>query len=169
MRTCFIALIGLVMQIAMLAQPPALLQIVREPLKLGSETAFNAIEEDRARISASLGCPHPYLGAESLTGSKEMAALQKSAKLKASLTLEPIEVFASYRPDLSGGTPWLLGHGRYLVITATKSNRRLAGTVFEGPDGTRFTITSAQTRQEAEHGSRATPPFWQPNSPAKRD
>ncbi len=129
-----VALIGLVMQITTSAQPPALLQIVREPLTPGSEAAFNAIEEERARMSATLGCPHPYLGAESLTGPKEvwwfngyqssterqqvydayaknaplMAAFQKSAKPKAQLTLRPIEVFMSYRPDRSEGTPWLL-------------------------------------------------------------
>ena len=171
-----VALIGLVMHIATSAQPPALLQIVREPLKPGSEAAFNAIEEERARMSATLGCPHPYLGAESLTGPKEvwwfngyqssterqqvydayaqnaplMAAFQKSAKPKADLTLRPIEVFASYRPDRSEGTPWLLGHGRYLVITMTNRTARLAGTVFEDPDGTRFVVRSAETREEAE-------------------
>ena len=176
MGICVVALIGLVMQIATSAQPPALLQIVREPLKPGSEAACNAIEEERARISATLGCPHPYLGAESLTGPKEvwwlngyqssterqqvydayaknaplMAALQTSAKPKAALTLKPIEVFASYRPDRSEGTPWRLGHGRYLVITVTNRTARLAGTVFESTDGTRFVITSAETREEAE-------------------
>ena len=164
------------MQIATSAQPPALLQIVRERLKPGTETAFNAIEDERARVSASFGCPHPYLGAESLTGSREvwwfngyessaelkhvveaykqnaplMAELQKSAVPKASLTLEPIEVFARYRPDLSVGTLWLLGRGRYLVIAVTKGNQRGTGTVFEGPDGTRFIVRSGQTAQEAD-------------------
>jgi hypothetical protein len=59
MATYAAALIGLVMQIATSAQPPPLLQIVREPLKPGTEAAFNAIEEERARMSAALGCPHP--------------------------------------------------------------------------------------------------------------
>ena len=164
------------MDIATPAQPPALLQIVREPLKPGSERAFHAIEEELARVSATLGCPHPYLGAETLTGSKEawwfngyqssteqeqvyaaygknaelMAALQASAKPKAELTLKPIEVFARYRADLSPGPPWLLGHGRYLVIAVTTSTARLTGTVFEGPDGARFLVTAAGTRQEAD-------------------
>jgi hypothetical protein len=155
---------------------PAILQIVREPLKPGSEAAFDAIEEERARISATLGSPHPYLGAETLTGSKEawwfngyesyadqkrvydayaqnaplMQALLESAKPKAELTLDPIEVFARYRPDLSAGTPWLPGRGRYLVITVTRSTARLAGTVFEDADGTRFIVRWAETRQEAD-------------------
>jgi hypothetical protein len=176
MRTCAIALIGLVMQIATSAQPPKLLQIVREPLRPGTEAAFNAIEEERARVSATLGCPHPYLGAESLTGPKEvwwfngyqssserqevydayaknaplMAAFQKSAKPKADLTLKPIEVFASYRPDRSGGASWTLGRGRYLVITRIDRTTRLIGTVFEGTDGTSFVVRSAETREEAD-------------------
>jgi hypothetical protein len=171
-----IALIGLVMQIAASAQPPPLLQIVREPLKPGTEAPFNAIEEERARLAASLGCPHPYLGAESITGPKEawwfnsyqstterqqvydayanngplMAAFQKSAQPKADLTLTPIEVFASYRPDRSEGAPWTLGHGRYLVITRIdRTTGPVDGTVFETTDGTSFVVRAAETREEA--------------------
>jgi hypothetical protein len=161
---------------AFAAQPPRILQIYREPLKPGSEAAYRAIEEDTARLSTALGCPHPYLGIESLTGSKEvwwfngyessaeqgqvrddyakntrlMAALQQNSKRKANLTLEPSEVFASYRQDLSAGTPWILGHGRFLVITGTRSGRRITGTVFEAADGTRFIITPAGTLEEAD-------------------
>ncbi|HEY7444418.1 MAG TPA: hypothetical protein VH701_18445 [Vicinamibacterales bacterium] len=158
------------------SQPPLLLQIVREPLKPGAEAAFNAIEEERARVSATLGCPHPYLGAESVTEPKEvwwfngyqssterqqvydayakntplMAAFQKSAKPKANLTLKPIEVFASYRPDRSEGTGWTLGHGRYLVFTKIDCTARLVGTIFEDLDGTSFLVRAAETREEAE-------------------
>jgi hypothetical protein len=199
-------------------QPLSLLQIVREPLRPGSEAAFHAIEEERARISAALGCPHPYLGAESLTGSKEawwfngyetpaekeqiydayakntplLEAFQQSAEPKANLTFEPIEVLASHRPDWSVGAPWRLGHGRFLVITVTRSNRRITGTVFEDPDGTRYIVTSAQTRLEADAARALAGPesnilavrpswsfpakewvsadsqFWEPNSPGRR-
>ncbi len=164
------------MQIAPPAQPPNILQIAREPLKPGSEAEYSAIEEDTARVSLALGCPHPYLGAESLTGSKEvwwfngyhssaeqkqtyddyarntrlLEALRQNSQKKANLTLDAIEVFAHYRPDVSVGTPWILGHGRFLVIAVTRSDRRIPGTVFEASDGTRFIITSAQTRQEAD-------------------
>jgi hypothetical protein len=207
------------MQIAAAAQPPRLLQIYREPLKPGSEAAYHAIEADTARIAATLGCPHPYLGAESLTGSKEvwwfngyespaeqkqvyddyakntrlMAALQRNSHRKASLTLAPIEALASYRQDLSIGTPWLLGRGRFLVITVTQSDRRISGTVFVAPDGARFIVASAQTRPEADAarglaGSEsnilavrpswsfpakewiaADSAFWQPASPSMGD
>ncbi len=207
------------MQITASVQPPSLLQIVREPLKPGSEAAFHAIEEERARISSALGCPHPYLGAETLTGPKEawwfngyesnvekervydayarnpklLAAFQESEEPKARLTFEPLEVFASHRPDWSVGTPWRLGRGRFLVVTVTKSDRRIPGTVFEGPDGTRFIVTPAHTRQEADDaralaGAESTilairpswsfparewvsadSELWQPNPPATRD
>jgi hypothetical protein len=211
--------IGLAMRIATPAQPPQILQIYREPLKPGSEAAYHAIEEATARISAELECPHPYLGLESLTGSKEvwwfngytssaeqrkvydeyarntrlLATLQENSKRKASVTLKPLEVFTNYRQDLSVGTPWILGHGRFLVITVTRNNRRIAGTVFEAPDGTRFIVTSTQTRQEADAAKALAGPesnifavrpswsfpakewiaadslFWQPTSPAKHD
>ena len=164
------------MQIGPLSAPPQILQIYREPLRPGCESAYDAIERDTARLSAELGCPHPYLGAKSLTGPKEVwwfngyassdeqrqvyddyvkntrliTALQENSRRKASLTCEHIEVFANYRPDLTVGTPWILGHGRFLVITVTRSNRQLAGTVFEAADGTRFIITSTRTREEAD-------------------
>jgi hypothetical protein len=79
-----------------------------------------------------------------------MAAFQKSAKPKANLTLKPIEVFASYRPDRSVGALWILGHGRYLVITRIERTARLIGTVFEGSDGTSFVVRSAEAREEAD-------------------
>jgi len=60
------------MPIAAHPQPPRILQIHREGLKPGSEDAYRQIEDDTARICAELGCPHPYLGIESLTGSREV-------------------------------------------------------------------------------------------------
>jgi len=164
------------MQIATPARQPQILQIYREPLKPGSDAAYHAVEEDTARVAAALGCPHPYLGAESVTGSKEvwwfngyessaeqeqvyddyakntrlMAALQQNGKRKAILTLEPVQVVARYRPDLTVGNLWILGRGRFLVITVTKGDHRVAGTVFEAPDGRRFSVTSVQTREQAD-------------------
>ena len=72
MRIWFAAFIGLAMQIATPSQPPQILQIHREALKPGSEAVYQDIEEDTARLQAKLGCPHPYLAIESLTGSKEV-------------------------------------------------------------------------------------------------
>jgi hypothetical protein len=156
--------------------PPAILQVFREPLKPGVEAEYRAIEEDTARIAVKLGCPHPYLGAESLTGPKEvwwfngyesqdevtqveaayknnaalMAALQQSSERKSALTLPPIDVFANHRPDVSRGTPWSIGQGRFLAITRTKNRLTIDGTVFETPDGMRFIVTAARTREEAD-------------------
>jgi hypothetical protein len=201
-----------------MAQPPYILQIVREPLKPGSEAEYSAIEEDIARAAVAFGCPHPYLGVESLTGSKEvwwfngyqtsaeqkqtyddyaknarlLEALRQNSQTKARLTLDPIEVFARYRPDLSVGPLWILGHGRFLVIAVTQSDSQIPGTVFEASEGTRFIITSAQTRQEADAARALAGPesnifavrpswsfpaaewiladsrFWQPQSPIER-
>ena len=176
MRMYFSVFIALAMQIAAHSQPPQILQIHREALKPGSEAAYRENEEDTARICAELGCPHPYLGIESLTGSKEvwffngyeswaeqkqvvddyaknatlMAALGKNSRRKASLTGEPVNAFANYRKDLSRGVPWILGQGRFLVITVIKSNPRIEGTVFEAADGTRFIVMPVQTRSEAD-------------------
>ena len=153
-----------------------ILQVYREPLKPGSGAAYHFVEEETARVAAALGCPHPYLGAESLTGPREvwwfnsyespaeqkqvyddyaknrrlMEALQQSSQAKANLTLEPIEAFFNFRPDLSAGAAWRPGRGRFLVITLTKSNRTVDGTVFEASDATRIIVTAAQTRQEAD-------------------
>ena len=160
----------------MLVRPPAILQIVREPLKAGHEAEFSAIEEERARISVVLGCPNPYLGTESLTGPKEawwfngyesaehqqrvydayaknttlLAAFQQSEPRKAQITGKPIEVFARYRPDLRPDASWAPGVGRFLVVTTTTKDSDVAGTVFEAADGTRIIISPTNTREEAD-------------------
>jgi hypothetical protein len=164
------------MQAGPRAGPPNLLQIYREPLKPGVEVAYDALEQEQARISAAFGCPHPYLGAESLSGPREvwwfngyespaeqqhvydayarntalLEALQRNNKAKAELTLAPVEVFTRYRADSSSGVPWTVGQGRFLVITVTTSDRRIEGTVFEAPDGVRFVVQPARTRKDAD-------------------
>jgi len=153
-----------------------ILQIYREPLRPASEQAYDAIEAEMARVAAQLGCPNPYLGAESLGDPKEvwwfngyettekqqevyaayakntrlMAALQELSVRKQGLTFAPIEVFASYRPELSASPAWALGEGRLLIVTMTTNPSHVDGTVFEAPDGTRFIFRSAQTREQAD-------------------
>lgn len=194
------------------AQPPRILQVFREPLKPGVEAEYDRIESEIARSCAKLRCPHAYLGLESLTGPKEvwwfngydspadhkqvaeawakneaaLAVLGNLSPRKARLTEKPIEAFANYRPDLSAGPPWLIGRGRFLVITVTRSTPKGNGSVFETDDGTRFVIVPARTRAEADaeaaaagaesrvfavHPSwshpaedwiAADPPFWRP-------
>jgi hypothetical protein len=161
-------------------QPPHILQVFREPLKPRAEAAYDAIERETALIAARLGCPNPYLGAEALTGPKEvwyfngyaspedrqrvwdayaanatlLEALTASGARKAPLTLPPIEHFARYREDLSQGLAWAPGAGRFLVIAMTNdhcaSDSRLRGTVFDTDDLTRFTIAAAQSKAEAD-------------------
>jgi hypothetical protein len=214
-----VAFLALAMEIAAPARPPRILQIYRERLKPGAEAAYRPIEEETARAAVELGCPHPYLAAERVGGAKEIwwfngfdstedrsrvsdgyasnlpwtTALERNSKRKASLTLPPIEAVARYREDLSSGPPWALGDGRFLVVTVTKEDRRIAGTVFEAPDGTRFVVIPARTRREAD-ASRARagsdsyvlavrpslsfparewivadPAFWRGSSSGKRD
>jgi hypothetical protein len=175
MRTLAV-FIGLAVQVVAHAQSPHILQIYREPVKPGREAAYQANENDTARICAKLGCPHPYLAIETLSGPKEvwflngydspaeqqhvaadyarnarlMAALGKNSKRKASLTGKGTEVFARYRQDLSRGALWILGRGRFLVITVTNEDRPINGTVFESVDGTRLIILPARTRGDAD-------------------
>jgi hypothetical protein len=158
------------------ATPPPMLLICREPLKAGGEAAYSAIETETARMAAALGCPHPYLGAECITGSTEawwfngfesaaeksqvaddyarnepwMTALVRNSKRKADFTLAPIEMLAAYREELSAGPPWILGAGRFLVMTMTRGDARTSGTVFETHDGLRFIVTPARTREAAD-------------------
>ena len=155
---------------------PPILQIFREPLKPGAEADYRVIEEETARLAVELQCPHPYLGAESLTGPKEvwwfngfeshdevkqveadyennsawMAALTRHSKRKSVLTLPPVGVLTKHRADLSHGSPWTVGQGRFLVITRTTGDPAIDGTVFEAPDGTRFIVAAAPTRADAE-------------------
>lgn len=167
---------GLAMQLSAQPRPPQILQIYRDFIKPGSYAAYAENERDIARVAAELGFPHPYLAMEPLTGPKEVwffngwqspaeqkqvavdyaknaplvAAFETRGKRKAGLVVKPVEVFANYRPELSRGTPWSLGIGRFLVITVTKTDSRIDGTVFETSDGTRFIFAPAKTRQEAD-------------------
>ena len=61
-----------------------------------------------------------------------------------------IEVVAQYRPDLTSGVPWILGHGRFLVIAVTKDRPSNVGTVFQAADGTFFVFSRARTRKQAD-------------------
>jgi len=159
------------------AHPPRILEVYREYLKPGAVQALHQIEVDAAQICIRLKFPHRYLVLESLTGPKEFwylnafdsqadmdevgrqyegnkaltSALAENLKRKAPfLAAESTNVFLQYRPELSGGTPWAMGHGRFLVTVWTKGTAGAAGTVFEGPDGNRLVIRAVRTRAEAE-------------------
>src|SRR5438876_5762161 len=169
-------LIGLLSGLAMMESvpmPSPLLRIRRWPLVAGRENVCREIEEETARHSTKLRCPHPCLAMESLTGPKEIwwfngfdspedqrqvaeayeknapfsAGLKKNSDRKAPVTGKVIEVVAQYRPDLTSGDPWILGHGRFLVIAVTKDRPSSAGTVFQAADGTFFVFSPARTRK----------------------
>ncbi len=156
--------------------PPQLLQIVREPLKVGEEAAYAAIENETARACAELKCPHPHLALEPLGGPKEvwwlnsfaserdrqrvtedylrngplMAVLDRNSKRKARVTGTPVNLVLNYRPDLSRAVRWELAGARFVVMTGTTGKAPPDGPVFEAPDGTRLVLCPAKTRDEAE-------------------
>ena len=78
------------------------------------------------------------------------AALKRNRDRKASVTGKVSEIVAQYRPDMSSGVPWILGHGRFLVISVAKDRPSGAGTVFQATDGTFFVFSSARTRKQAD-------------------
>ncbi len=156
---------------------PRILYISREFWKPGHEAALNRIEAEAARVCIGLGVPHPYLGIESLTGSKEvwyingfasteelvhvteayskrqelLSAMNRFAQQRAEFASRPnSEGAVTYRPELSRGAEWTMGHDRFLVIAVTEGGSRNDGTVFENQDGVRFVVTAAKTRAEAE-------------------
>ncbi|HEX9893751.1 MAG TPA: hypothetical protein VGA78_07485 [Gemmatimonadales bacterium] len=155
---------------------PPVLEIYRDSLTQGSGRAYRAVEEDAARICADLNCPHPHLAIESLTGPKEVwwlnafdseahrqqlvnayagnraltMALEGISKRKEGLVGKPVDLFVTYRPDLSGGATWKLRGTRFFVVTVTTQDRETRGSVFEAPDGTRFVLRPAATSDVAD-------------------
>jgi hypothetical protein len=156
---------------------PRILYIFREFWKPGHEAALNRIEAEAARVCIGFGVPHPYLGIESLTGSKEVwyingfasteelaqvteiyskkqelqAAMNRFAQQRSEFKSQPdSQGTAVYRAELSRGPKWEMGQERFLVIAVTKGNPHSDGTVFESPNGVRFVVTPAKTRTEAD-------------------
>jgi hypothetical protein len=164
------------LQAAAPVEPPAILQVYREPLKPGVRTEYDRLESENATECTRLHCPHAYLALESLTGPEEvwwlngyasdaerkqvadawaasteaLDILGRNAKRKAALVGKGIESMARYRQDLSGGEPWQLGTGPFLVIWSGTGKPGLKGTVYETEDRARLVIAAARTREEAD-------------------
>ena len=156
-------------------QPPRLLEIFRDFVKPGSEAAFRSVEEDAARICAELGCPHPHLAIESLTGPREVwwlnafeseaqhqrvvdayrsnralaTALEEITRRREGLIFPPIDLLTTYLPDRSRDAPWKLGAARFFVAAMTKREDGLAGSVFEAPQAEGFILRPVAEREEA--------------------
>src|SRR5262249_17449880 len=78
-----------------------------------------------------------------------MASLARNSERKASLTRDPVEVFATLRRDLTRGDPWTPGRGRFLTVEITPGAARLAGTVFEASAGSRYVVAPPQPLADA--------------------
>jgi hypothetical protein len=183
MRLCFAVLLASMTLFAQDAPPPLLL-IFREPIKPGAEAAYRQIELETAREAVRLGCPHPYLAAESLDEPTEVwwfnsflspedqkrveqaykankpwsEVLDRNAKRKAEFTQPPVGQTATYRRELGGGAAWTPGIGRYLVISVVRDKRWIAGAVFEADDGTRYVIHPAESEEAARKLARTAGP-----------
>ena len=162
---------------------PRLLQIYRDFVNTGSETAFRQVEEDAARVCADLDCPNVHLAMESLTTPTEvwwltpyeseadkqrvmdgyarnralLAALEGIAERKAGLVGTPVDVIANHRADLSRGGLRVAG-ARFFVVTMTTGDPGIGGAAFEAADGMRFILRAFGARQEAEASAVASSP-----------
>lgn len=169
--------VAILMSIPAVAQSaPRILLIAREPLKPGAEAEYDRIESDTATLAAKLGCPHPYLALQPLSGAKNevwwfnwfdsqdelnsvgeayktneawSAALLKNQKRKESLTGKPIEQLADLEPH-ADSEPWAVGRTGYVVVGINPAARMSGSNVFKGRDGTRYEILRANSRQGAE-------------------
>jgi hypothetical protein len=176
-----LAAIQLLMNIPAMAQSaPRILLIAREPLKPGAEAEYDRIESETAILAAKLGCPHPYLALQPLSGAKNEvwwfngfnsqdelnsvseayktneawnAALTKNQKRKERLTGKSTEQLADLEPQ-ADSQPWAVGRAQYVVVAINPGARLSGSNVFKGRDGTRYEIIMANTRKEAERVTR---------------
>ncbi|HET7150656.1 MAG TPA: hypothetical protein VFI60_04545 [Candidatus Acidoferrum sp.] len=172
-----VAAIQLLMNIPAIAQSaPKILLIAREPLKPGAEAEYDRIESETATLAAKLGCPHPYLALQPLSGAKNEvwwlngfasqeelnsvgeayrtneawnAALTKNQKRKEPLTGKSVEQLADLEPQ-TRSQPWAVGQAQYVLVAMNPAARLAGSTVFKGRDGTRYEILTANTLEEAE-------------------
>ena len=159
---------------------PKILLVAREPLKPAAKAEYDRIESDTARLAAKLGCPHPYLALQSLSGAKNEvwwlnefdsqdelnsvgeayktheawnAALMKNQKRKEPLTGKVMGQLADLEPQ-ANVRPWIVGRTRYVVVGIDSTARLTGSNVFKGRGGTRYEIQTANSRQEAKRVAR---------------
>ncbi len=158
------------------ARSPAVLLIVREPIQPGQEVAYRAIEDETARDCGELGCPHPHLALQPVTGEPEvwwinafaseadmrrveqayagndalMAALNRNSARKAPLTGPMETVPVRHRPDLGRAAGWSWTGARFLVLGTTRDASGMDAHVFEAADGVLHLLVTASTRAQAD-------------------
>lgn len=172
----------------------------RDAILPGQEARYETIERDAARICAEMRCPNVHLAIESLSGLKEVwwltpftseedkqriltayannvplsTALAGITKRKEGVVAAPVEVFTSYRADLSHGATWEIARARFVVVTVTNGESPVPGSVFEAPDATRYIVRLTETHEATEDLARnagagtivfAIRPYW--GMPAK--
>lgn len=158
-------------------QTPQFLLIVREWLRAGTEDAYNENEIRLATACATLKCPHPYVALASVANPREvwwlntfastqerdglddayaqnkplMAVLAPLGERKGDFREALTTTRTAHRPDSSG--PWGLriAGARFLIVSTTKDEGRVASaSVFESPDGEWFEVAAAPSRAVAE-------------------
>jgi hypothetical protein len=158
------------------ADPPNLLQLVREPINAGDETAYEEIEGETAAACVALKCPHPHLALETLTGQKEiwwfnffeseeerlrvtrayesnrplMDVLARNGERKSRYTGPVTDTVSRYRRDLGREAHWDLLGARYVVVTFGDAAIAAGGPVFEEPDGAYFAVRFFRALEDAK-------------------
>jgi hypothetical protein len=158
------------------ADPPQLLQLVREPINPGDETAYEEIEGETAAACVALKCPHPHLALETLTGQKEiwwfnffeseeerlqvtrayesnrplMEVLTRNSERKSEYTGQITDKVSRYRRDLGRESYWDLLGARYVVVTLGEAATATGGPVFEEPDGAYLAVRFFKTLEDAK-------------------
>lgn len=174
--SCFALTLGVLTESNAQDRPPQILEIYRDYLKPEAVAANRRLEKRAEQLCRTLDFRHPYLTIESVSGPAEMwyfngfesqaeveklrgeyqnntklvTALDDIVQRKAPLKrAESTDEFAHYRADLSGGDPWIIGVGRFLVILFFNGDPPLKGTVFEMKDGSRMLVRTALSSSEA--------------------
>jgi hypothetical protein len=180
MRTATLAATILVGSFVVQDGSAQLLQVVREPINVGAEAAYAAVETETASACVELRCPHPHLALEPVAGPREiwwfnlfaseanrqrvideysrngrlMEVLQRNSRRKAAFTGVLVDTLFGYRRDLSRGVALDLTAARFVVVApasdAIDGTVALDGPVFEAEDGTRLVVRPAKTQDEAK-------------------
>ncbi len=158
------------------ADPPQLLQVVREPISAGGESAYEEIEDEIAAACVALECPHPHLALQTLAGQKEiwwfnffeseedrlrvtrayqsnrplMEVLIRTSERKSRYTGPITDKVSRFRSDLGRETRWDIVRARYAVVTFGDSAVATGGPVFEEPDGGWFAVRFFRTLEDAK-------------------